>query len=378
MAKILLVEPDYETKFKPLGLMRISSMHKSKGDTVIYTKGLGGIGSFNPDKIYITTLFTYEYPETIKTVRYYVKQYPNSDIWVGGILASTRPDLFFNEGVKLHHGLLPEAEKFPPDYSLFEGEMDYSLSFTSRGCRNNCSFCVVPQIEGKICHRFNWPEDINPEFKKIIFMDNNWLAKEEKDWLWDVNILKELFKKGQINNIDFNQSLDCRLFTEDKVKILKGLPINPLRFSFDHMGQDKYFQKAIALARKYGFRGYRVDILYNWIDTIDDFYYRLKTTTLLTAGSGGAAVLMRYAPLDQIDRTNYVGKNWTQREVDAVHKINPYPYGQVSSKSIEEFEYFFGKDAKEFKKLLNFPEIKKLTQLKRDKFNKIKIKKIVA
>ena len=374
---ILLVEPDYNTKFKPLGLMRISSMHKSRGDIVMFTKGLGRIGSFEPDKIYITTLFTYEYVETIKTVRYYVGRYPNADIWVGGILASTRPDLFFNEGVKIHHGLLQEAEAFPPDYDLFDGEMDYSLTFASRGCINSCGFCVVPQLEGKICSRPHWPQDINPKFKKIIFMDNNWLSKNEKDWLEDVKVLKQLVKKGQVTQIDFNQSLDCRLFTEDKVKILQGLPIIPLRFSFDHRGQDKHYQNAIALAKKYGFRDIRVDVLYNWMDTIEDFYYRLRTTALSSSKTGGTAVLMKYVPLDQIDRSNYIGKHWTKQEAESVHRINPYPYGQVSSKSIEEFEYYFGKDAHEFKKLLNYPDIKRLTVLKRDKYNKSKIKKIV-
>jgi hypothetical protein len=351
-------------------------MHKARGDTVIFTKGLGSIGSFQPDKIYITSLFTYEFNETIKTVRYYISKYPNADTWIGGILASTRPDLFFNEGVKIHHGLLLEAEQFPPDYTLFP-DIDYSLSFTSRGCIRSCNFCVVPQLEGKICHRDNWPQDINPKFKKIIFIDNNWLAKDKKDWLGDVKILKKLVSKGEVTQIDFNQSLDARLFTEDKAKILQGLPIIPLRFSFDHMGQDKHFQNAITLAKKYKFRDFRVDVLYNWMDTIEDFYYRLKITSLLTCKSGGAAVLMRYAPLDQINRMDHVGKHWTKQEVDAVHKINPYPYGQISSKSIEEFEYYFGKDGKEFKRLLNFPDIKRLATLKRNKFNKGKIKRIL-
>ena len=85
---------------------------------------------------------------------------------------------------------------------------------------------------------------------------------------------------------------------------------------------------------------------------------------------------MRYAPLDRIDRMAYVGRHWTQKEVDAVHKINPYPYGQISSKNPGEFDYYFGKDAAEFKRLLNYPDIKKLTNLKRDKYNKAKVIKL--
>jgi hypothetical protein len=139
------------------------------------------------------------------------------------------------------------------------------------------------------------------------------------------------------------------------------------------MGQNKAFQKAVTLAKKYGFKNIRVDILYNWTDTPEDFYYRLKEVVLAVNGTGGCGVLMRYAPLDRIDRMNHVGPKWTKLEVDNVHRINPYPYGQVSSKSLEEFEYFFGKDVAEFRKLINYKDIKKLTTMKRNKFNKDKI-----
>ena len=362
--KILLIEPNYLTKFPPLGLMRIASYHKKKGDYVEFVKGVKKIG-FKPDKIYITTLFTYQYKETIRTVRYYKKQFPSSDIWVGGILASTRPDLFKNEGVRVHKGLLKKVESYPPDYSLFP-DWDASITFSSRGCVNKCPFCCVPKIEGKIYSR-NWIKDINPKFKKILFLDNNWTAKDKNDWLEDIKLLKELKKKG-VNNLDFNQSIDCRITNEEHFKQMKGLPIDPMRFSFDHMGQDKFCQKAIKLAKKYGFGRIHVDVLYNWEDTIEDFYYRLKEINLL----GVTAIPMRYVPLDRIDR-EYVGKNWTKFESNGINRINPYPNGQISSKKKSEFEYFFGKNAKEFKKLLNFKNIRKLTKLKMKKFTRDKI-----
>lgn len=369
----LLVEPDYKTDFPPLGLMRISSMLKSQGHNVIFVKGIQKI-DFVPDSIYITSLFTYQFPETIKTIKYYTQEFPFAKSYLGGILASTRPDLFENSKLsEIHIGIYEEAEKFPPDYSLFP-DMDYSLTFASKGCCNKCPFCVVPEMEGKI-HPRDWIKDINPKFKKIVFFDNNWLALPKERWEGDVKHLHNLVKLG-VTNIDFNQSLDCRKFTEDKAKLMKGLPINPFRLSFDHIGQDKHFQKAVKLAKEYGFTNIRVDVLYNWMDSPEDFYYRLKETTMAVNGTGGCAVLMKYAPLNKIER-DYVGPKWTKKEVDAVRKLNPYPYGQVSSKSLKEFEYFFGKTAKEFKKMLNYPNIKKLTVLKRNKFNKDRVQKKV-
>ncbi|MEW5815104.1 MAG: cobalamin-binding domain-containing protein, partial [Spirochaetota bacterium] len=40
MDKILLVEPAYKNKYPPLGLMKISSFHKRRGDEVSFVKGL--------------------------------------------------------------------------------------------------------------------------------------------------------------------------------------------------------------------------------------------------------------------------------------------------------------------------------------------------
>lgn len=363
--KILLVEPNYICKFKNLGLMRISSMLKAKGYSVEYVKGLKKI-KYKPDEIWITSLFTYQYKEVLKTIRFYKEQCSDSELKLGGILASTRPDLFKNEGVVIHKGILPEAEEYPPDYSLFP-DIDYSMSFITRGCVNKCGFCVVPKLEGKIYHRDNWLQDINLNFKKILFLDNNWLALDKKTWLEDVAKLKELKKKG-INEMDFNQSLDARELTEWHAKHLRGLPIRPIRFSFDHLGQDGKFQNAIRLAKKYKFTEVRVDVLYNWFDTPEDFYYRIKEIAKL----GASSIPMKYAPLDKVDR-EYLGKNWTKKERDSIPRINPYPKGEISARSLEEFEVFFGKDANEFKRLLNYPDIKKLNQLKIDKLNKDKI-----
>ena len=39
MSKILLIEPNYKNKYPPIGLMKISTYHKNKGDSVQFYKG---------------------------------------------------------------------------------------------------------------------------------------------------------------------------------------------------------------------------------------------------------------------------------------------------------------------------------------------------
>src|SRR3989339_996283 len=93
--KILLVEPQYRrTKpsplkkrrsddtlwYPPLGLMKLSRLHKDRGDTVQFVNGcdksvLPNLDCFdlraNWDRVYITTLFTFHFKNTVETVKFY-------------------------------------------------------------------------------------------------------------------------------------------------------------------------------------------------------------------------------------------------------------------------------------------------------------------
>ena len=68
MRRILLVEPGYKNKYPPLGLMKISTYHKLKGDFVQFAKGcIKELQEEKWDRIYISTLFTFYWAVTIKT-----------------------------------------------------------------------------------------------------------------------------------------------------------------------------------------------------------------------------------------------------------------------------------------------------------------------
>jgi radical SAM superfamily enzyme YgiQ (UPF0313 family) len=150
--RILLVEPAYYTKYPPLGLLKIAAYHKLQGDQVRLVRGnhLPGLfdsSSFYPDRIYITSLFTYAWREVHSAIDFYKKQYPRAEITVGGIYASLCPDHIRDSfpDIDVHQGLLHEVEDLLPDYSLVP-DWDTSLIFSSRGCIRKCPFCAVRQI----------------------------------------------------------------------------------------------------------------------------------------------------------------------------------------------------------------------------------------
>src|SRR6185369_6030119 len=91
---ILLIEPGYKNKYPPLGLMKIAAYHGPHGkrDHVKFIKGEsdGSVFRVNWDRIYITTLFSFEWREIAKSIDFAIEvaQGNTSKIFVGGIAAS--------------------------------------------------------------------------------------------------------------------------------------------------------------------------------------------------------------------------------------------------------------------------------------------------
>src|ERR1035437_4634719 len=93
MENILLTEANYKDKYPPLGLMKISTFHKLRGDNVIYTRELSTEKRNYFSKIYITTRFSFHWKKTEELINYYKKNF-DGEILIGGIHASINPILY--------------------------------------------------------------------------------------------------------------------------------------------------------------------------------------------------------------------------------------------------------------------------------------------
>ena len=125
---VLLVEPDYYTRYPPLGLLKISALHKRQGDQVTLVRGKMMVDD-PPDRVYVTSLFTWDWRPVWEAVRYYKYVYPRAEIRLGGVYASLLPDHARMSGADLvWEGLLPDVESLTPDYSLVPRvEVEHSL-----------------------------------------------------------------------------------------------------------------------------------------------------------------------------------------------------------------------------------------------------------
>lgn len=210
--KIALHDSD-KTKFPNLALMKLSAYHKSIGDSVEWYFHLA---EHTYDKIYSSKVFMFT---------------PEEDISPRALKGGTGHDLVLK---------LPNAiEHIMPDYSLYD--IDYSIGFSTRGCIRNCSFCIVPQKEGKIR-----PHAEIEEFQshmKLVLLDNNILAH-----LHGIKQLERIAKRKI--KLDINQGLDVRLIGNPVAQLLSKIKwLKPLRLACDSQQQIKYVRKAVKHLR---------------------------------------------------------------------------------------------------------------------------------
>lgn len=204
--KVLLVEPGYKNKYPPMGLMKISTYHKQRGDEVHFFKGLMPVDQIKEfDRVYITSLFTFYYDMTKRTVEYYKKHIDQERIYIGGIMVTILEEKVRDsiKGVHILTGLLTDSECLglndhvnidilPLDYSILDEseykyptEEDY-FSYTTRGCPNHCSFCAVPTLEPeyKITNNiYNQIMEVNEKYgprRNLLLLDNNIFNLEEQ------------------------------------------------------------------------------------------------------------------------------------------------------------------------------------------------------
>lgn len=114
-----------------------------------------------------------------------------------------------------------------------------NIIFTTRGCNNNCSFCVVPKNEGKLVEL--------PICQGNIIQDNNFLqaSRAHKDKVFDM-------LRGQ-KSICFKGGLEADLIDDHFINGITSLSIKELWLACDHESTLPALQKAVAKLHKAGF-----------------------------------------------------------------------------------------------------------------------------
>lgn len=169
------------------------------------------------------------------------------------------------------------------------------------------------------------------------------------------------FKFGERERyIDFNQGLDARLATDEKMKKLSQINIRPLRIAFDHYDQKEVYKNAIKMAAKHGIKHLSNYLLYNFEDAPEELYYRMRINVELCEELDVTiySFPMKYHPIsdpDYFDNRDYIGEHWNRKFIRAIQAILNSTKGKIG-RGVSFFEEAFGADINEFEKLLWMPE----------------------
>ncbi|MEW6409380.1 MAG: cobalamin-dependent protein [Nitrospirota bacterium] len=285
--KILLIEPDFpippksknHKNFLPIGLLKIASYLKENNNEVRLVRGKLNIDDFEfePDEIWITSLFTYWSEYVRNSVRYYKRMFPRAKVVVGGIYASLMPKHCkkFTGCDEIFRGVYKEAESYFPLYELINDKnphpIDYQIIHTSRGCIRHCDFCGTWKIEPQFEAKNSIKNEI--EHRKLVFYDNNLLANPYiEDILYE---LIELKRQKEILWCESQSGFDGRKLQETPHlgRLIKKAGFRYPRVAWD-WGYSEYpkIKKQINVLIKGGYNSKEifVFVLYNWDITFEE------------------------------------------------------------------------------------------------------------
>lgn len=365
--------------------MRISTYHKSIGDTVTFARGkVAHLKESSWHRIYISSLFTWELPRTVATAQYYLASLAKpTDMFVGGIAATLMPE-YIRERVpcEVIAGPLdkpdqlgpgsPAIAQLVPDYTLIE-DADYSYKpedtyfcRITTGCIRRCRFCAVPRLEPNFAYCQSLGEQVKAvknkfgEKRHLVLLDNNVLAldnlKQVISDIRDQDFGAGATINGRQRSVDFNQGIDARLITKDVAKLLSQIALSPVRLAFDTSSVEKHYRKAIKYLAGKGFSEFTNYLMFNYNDTPEDFYRRMMVNIELSQKMEVRVTgfPMRYVPIHDVDR-HHISSHWRWRYLRGIQCVLSATHGMVSPNP-EFFATAFGETYEDFIRILSMPD----------------------
>lgn len=143
---------DVDSKIPNLALMRASTYHKHRGDTVKlgYEPLLD-----NPDICYASKIFDFT-PEP--------EYMPDCETLKGGSGYDLTARMPFED-----------YDRIKPDYTLYPA-FDYAIGRFTRGCPNRCPWCVVPKMDGNEVRHVADLKDFWDGQRIVRLLDDNIMA----------------------------------------------------------------------------------------------------------------------------------------------------------------------------------------------------------
>ena len=202
-------------------------------------------------------------------------------------------------------------------------------------------------------------------------------AIKENDTAFREIYRKAFNPKPLIRHVDFNQGIEGKLLTDEKMKKLAETTIRPLRIAFDHIALKESYEASIRTAAKHGITNLSNYMLYNYKDKPEDLYERMKLNITLCEELGISiySFPMKYHPIADpkwFRNRNYLGEHWNRKFIRAIQAVLNSTKGKIG-KGKSFFEEAFGESLDEYEKILWMPETFIIYRRKHDKLLRQKL-----
>lgn len=212
-----------------LGASKLADWLQTQGQTVTRQEGDPGLFVYGYDRVCLSVIFSWHAP-VARAIALRVRH--DAEVWCGG------PGMFAlthwwqrETGLVCQRGLDPRFER---------QRGPYRMTFASRGCPVNCSFCLVPRLEGQT---FTLDWDFVPA---QTLCDNNLSALP-------VAFQDHIVRRYQDTGtplLDANSGFEPQTFTEDTSQRWRAVLRGPWRFAFDTLHEEAAVARMMAIRKR--------------------------------------------------------------------------------------------------------------------------------
>jgi hypothetical protein len=279
-----------------LGAHKLTDWLRTQGQQVTSHDGDPGLFGGQPTHVYVSVLFSWQAPLAAELAW---RSKPYADICCGG------PGMFAlgrwwqqQTGVPCHRGL---------DQRFERQRGWYRMTFASRGCPVDCSFCLVPRLEGTT---FTLDWDFHPA---PILCDNNLSALPIP---FQEHILRR-YRETATPLRDANSGFEPATFDADTYQRWKPLLKGPWRFAFDTWEEAADVQRMMRILAKEPARKKQVYVLIG-NEPIAACYARAQQVIAW----GGEPYVQPFLPLNALRRDAYkVAYDWDVPRLRAMQRF---------------------------------------------------------
>lgn len=223
-----------------LGARKLADWLKSQAISTDYHDGDPGLFGLNADLVCLSVIFSWHAPRARDIA---LRFRGRADVWAGGPGLYALGNWWQREtGLTAHRGL---------DWRFERQRGDYQITFASRGCPVNCSFCIVSRIEGT-AFTLDW--DFLPA---PILCDNNLSALPVE---FQEHIIQRYQETGT-HLMDANSGFEPRTFDEDTYRRWRPVIRGPWRFAFDELSEAEDVHRMMDILRQEPSRRKQVYVL---------------------------------------------------------------------------------------------------------------------